>query len=87
MLLNITENFLIAMKDLGVSKAELAKRLGVSRASVTQMFRKDANWQISTIEKVAEVLGCEVEIMITPACLSTLAGGKEGAVRPCSAFS
>jgi DNA-binding Xre family transcriptional regulator len=58
--------FLTTMKDLGINKTELAKRLGVNRARVTQMFTTDTNWSISTIEKVAEALGCEIHLQIKP---------------------
>jgi transcriptional regulator with XRE-family HTH domain len=73
----ITEKLLTVMEDLGVSKTELANRLGVNRARVTQMFKSDTNWSISTILKVADVLDCEIQIC--PRVSSTFGGQGEAA--------
>jgi transcriptional regulator with XRE-family HTH domain len=76
----ITEKLLTVMEDLGVSKTELANRLGVNRARVTQMFKSDTNWSISTILKVADVLDCEIQIC--PRVSSTFGGQGEAAYSP-----
>lgn len=52
-----------AMRELGVSRADLARRLSVSRAAVTQMFRDEA-WTIDRLQRVAEALGSRVHIRL-----------------------
>lgn len=52
-----------AMRELGVSRADLARRLSVSRAAVTQMFRDEA-WTIDRLQRVAEALGSQVHIRL-----------------------
>ena len=62
------------MEREGVSRAELAKRLGTSRANVTQMLR-GRNVSLRTIAGVAYVLGGvpTFEIVVAP---HTSAGSK-----------
>ena len=55
---------LTAMKDGRVSKAELARRLGTSRANVTQLLKPNHNWTLDGICIVAKAIGCKVEIRI-----------------------
>jgi len=47
-----------AMETLGVDRAELARRLGTSRAAVTQLFR-GGNFETATLAKVSSALGLE----------------------------
>lgn len=51
------------MLDLGLSRADLARELGVSQARVSQMFSDDAkNLTLRTIAKIFRVLGQECRI-------------------------
>ncbi len=50
------------MEERGVSKAELARRLGKSRAWVTQLLSGRANMTIRTIAEVTYALGSEVRL-------------------------
>ncbi|MEQ8406340.1 MAG: helix-turn-helix transcriptional regulator [Oceanicaulis sp.] len=47
----------LLMKESGVSKAELARLLGVSKASVSQMLAPDSNLTLRSIARVAALLG------------------------------
>ncbi|MFO7980323.1 MAG: helix-turn-helix transcriptional regulator [Candidatus Aminicenantes bacterium] len=50
------------MKENGISKADLARKLGKSRASVSQMFNKTPNLTIKKMTEIADAVGVEVKI-------------------------
>lgn len=50
------------MAAAGVSKAELARRLGTSRAFVTQTLSGSRNLTLHTLADIAFVLGCRISI-------------------------
>lgn len=52
------------MKEKGISKADLARKLGKSRASVSQMFNKTPNLTIKKMTEIADAVGVEVKIQI-----------------------
>ena len=52
------------MEEQGVNKAELARRLGKSRAWVTQLLSGKANMTIRTFAELAYVLGAEVDLAV-----------------------
>jgi len=54
------------MDDLGVSQSELARRLGVSRARVSQLLQHKSSPTLRTMVEVATALGCEVTLVVTP---------------------
>ena len=58
------------MEEQDVNKAELARRLGKSRAWVTQLLSGKANMTIRTFAEAVHVLGAQVK-------LSTRAGATE----------
>ncbi len=68
----VGEQLLLAMKRLGLTQYELAKRSGVSRRQIGMAF-KGANITLDTLEKIAKVLRLrtirmrEVEINYEPA--------------------
>lgn len=47
---------------LGVSQAELARRVGVSRQQISLLESPNANLTLATLEKVARSLGMDLEI-------------------------
>ena len=51
-----TESILEAMRRKGVTKAELARRLGTTNAYITQLLSGDRNLTLRTIAAVAEAL-------------------------------
>lgn len=53
LILQVTLHIEKLMADKGVSKAELARRLGVNRAYITQLLDGQANM---TLKKIADVL-------------------------------
>lgn len=54
------------MDEQGVSRAELARRLGTSRAYVTKLLGGNANFTLETMTKVAMALGGAVHVHIAP---------------------
>jgi transcriptional regulator with XRE-family HTH domain len=57
----ISERIYNAMKEQGVSNAELARRLGKSRAYVTKLLRGTTNFTLESLVRIGRALSCEVE--------------------------
>lgn len=60
-LYRVTEDILVAMEDLGVTKAELAKRLAISKPRVTQLLSGGSNMTIGTLSDIAFELGLSLD--------------------------
>lgn len=58
------------MDEQGVSQSELARRLGVSRARVSQLMQHKSSPTLRTMVEVAAALGCDVSLGVAPAVLS-----------------
>ena len=54
------------MEEHGVNRAELARRLGKSRAWVTQLLSGKANMTFRTFAEVVYALGAEVKLAAQP---------------------
>ena len=52
------------MEEQKVSRAELARRLGTSRAYVTKLLGGNANFTLQTMTKVAMALGAQVHVHV-----------------------
>lgn len=52
------------MEEQNVSRAELARRLGTSRAYVTKLLGGNANFTLETMTKVAMAFGCTVHVHV-----------------------
>jgi transcriptional regulator with XRE-family HTH domain len=50
----------------GVSRAELARRLGTSAAYVTKVFRGDANFTVESMVRLARAVGARIHIHFAP---------------------
>ncbi len=61
-----TEEIVEAMDAAGVTQAELARRLGTSRAHVSALLRGRRNMTLRTLAEVAHALGRRVEISLAP---------------------
>lgn len=53
----MAERIYLAMGDAGISQAEFANRLGVSRSYITQLLDGEANFTIETLVKIGIALG------------------------------
>ncbi|WP_160142011.1 helix-turn-helix domain-containing protein [Nitrincola tapanii] len=59
---NVTEDLLVQMEDLSVSKVELARRLGKSRAYISQMLKGSRNMTLASLSDICFALGLEPRI-------------------------
>ena len=53
-----------ALREAGITRAELARRLGWKRESVDRLFRLDHNSRLQQIEAAFAALGEEVEVRV-----------------------
>lgn len=61
-----TERIGDAMEEAGISRADLARMLGTSRANVTALLSGERNMTLRTLADLAAVLGQRVEIALEP---------------------
>jgi len=61
-ILDFTEQVVASMEAQGISRAELAKRLGVSKAFITKLLNGNPNLTIKTMVSLAKTLGCDLNI-------------------------
>lgn len=61
-LFEIGENISRFMKEQHLNRAQMAERLGVSRAYVTKLLNGNPNLTVGTLLKLSDVLGQELEI-------------------------
>jgi transcriptional regulator with XRE-family HTH domain len=59
----------IAMDEQGVSQAELARRLGVSRQHISAFMTDPGNPTLQTIVRMAHALALTVNIQLEPAAV------------------
>lgn len=62
--LEIAEQLMRAMSQEGVTKAELSRRMGKSRAYITQILHGDVNFTIESLVRIALTLNCEIQTLI-----------------------
>ncbi len=61
---NVTEDLMIAMENLGISKAELARRLGKSKSYITQTLSGSRNMTLSSLSDLCFELNIKPEIKV-----------------------
>ncbi|HOJ05692.1 MAG TPA: helix-turn-helix transcriptional regulator [Bacteroidota bacterium] len=71
--LEFYENILSIMAEKNISRAELASRLGCSKAYITKLFSDSTNVTIQTMVKISLALGCELNIAMIPKEISEAA--------------
>jgi len=62
--LDITEKIQEVMHNRGINRIDLAKKMGVNRASISQFLNEGSNITIKRLLKIAEALDCTVNIKI-----------------------
>jgi len=62
---NVTEDILVALEDLGISKKELARRLGRSRSFVTQVLSGARNMTLGTLSDICFSVGASPRVTLT----------------------
>ena len=61
---NVTEDLLLILEDLSISKAELARRLGKSKSYVTQILSGSRNMTLGSFSDICFALGFKPEIKL-----------------------
>jgi len=61
---NATEDLLVMLEDLDVSKAELARRLGKSKSYISQILSGSRNMTLGSFSDICFALGFKPEIKI-----------------------
>lgn len=61
---NTTEDILLAMQDTGITKRELAKKLGKSASHVSQLLDGTRNMTLKTLSDISYALGAEAKVVI-----------------------
>jgi len=64
--LDVTEKILQIMEEKGVSRSELAARLGVSKAAVSKLLNNGSNMTLKRLLSIAEALGQELRVNLGP---------------------
>lgn len=64
LIVNVTEDLLILLEDMGISKAELARRLGKSKSFATQILAGSRNMTLGSLSDICFVLGVTPKINI-----------------------
>lgn len=62
---DVTERLLIEMEEAKISKADLAKMVGVSRSAVTQALSGSRNMTLNAVADFALALGHEASFVLT----------------------
>jgi transcriptional regulator with XRE-family HTH domain len=65
-ILDVTETIYAQMEQQGLRKSELAEKLGVSKAYVTQALGGDRNLTLRSLVDFASALDCEVAVHLAP---------------------
>jgi transcriptional regulator with XRE-family HTH domain len=65
-ILDVTEQIVERMQELGISKSELAKQIGSSPPYVTKLLRGGTNFTLESMVKVADALDSELKVKIEP---------------------
>jgi len=56
------------VQELGITRAELARRMDMSRPTVTQMLDGNNNFTVKTLAKLAKALGMSIEEIVSYKC-------------------
>lgn len=65
-ILDFTEELSRLMDEEGVSRAELARRIGASPAYITKVLRGNVNFTLTTMTKLARALERVVRVHLSP---------------------
>lgn len=63
-ILGFTEAVALEMERQGITRSELARRLGATPAYVTKILRGKANFTLATMVRLARALGAELRVQL-----------------------
>ena len=64
--LDFTSELYQLMKQRGITKKELAQKLGTSQAYITKVFKGDANFTIESMVRLTRALKGKLSLHVTP---------------------
>lgn len=64
--LEISERVHGRIDQIGISQAEVARRMGVSRPMITKLLTGDSNFQLRTLLRLADALHMELMVDLVP---------------------
>lgn len=64
LIFNVTEDILLTMEDLEISKSELARRVNKSKSFISQVLNGNANMTLRTLASICFELGTNVDVRI-----------------------
>lgn len=64
--LEVTEKILEIMEQKGMSRSELAQRLGVSKAAVSKLLNSGSNMTLKRLLSISEVLEHDLTVNLVP---------------------
>lgn len=70
-IVELTEDLSRRMKEQKISRAELARRMGTSRAYITKLLSGDANFTLQTMVKLALAVGGVLHLHISDKDVAT----------------
>lgn len=66
LVVDVTEDLLCAMERLGITQAELARRLNKSRSTISRILDGDRNMTLRTLSNIAFELGIRPRVDLVP---------------------
>lgn len=75
LIINTTEDLLLAMESAHVTKSDLAGLLGKSRPSITQMLSGERNMTLRTLADICFALGLKPSVVLRDAITSSRVNG------------
>src|SRR5215213_8426522 len=66
LIIEVTEAMARALRSSGLTKTELAERLGKTKGFVSQVFGGGNNLTLRTLADIAGALGCKVQVQLRP---------------------
>lgn len=66
LVLELSERVHGRIEQIGVSQAEVARRMGVSRPMITKLLTGDSNFQLRTLLRLADALDMELMVDFVP---------------------
>lgn len=81
LILEVTEAVCEVMQKEGITKAQMARRMGRSKGFITQLLSGDRNLTLRTLANMADALGCHVGVTVSKNLPRMLAGSQSLGVR------
>ena len=85
--IDVGEQIVARMEERGLTQADLAREMGVSRARVSQILRGNDNLTLKSIVAVAIGLDCRVELHLKHAPSDRPQGGPQPATKEVRALA